>query len=175
MGEGEVKRTPMPPRKKPMARQLVLVRPKREVSVSVGRGNAPAAVHAVLAWAQRPPVAIPKTLTFRSEPHRRLVAGMHCIACGRVGYSQCAHMNGGGGAMKHDDRLTFPLCADGPGWRGCHMNHDQPGQGARGKLQRRRLEAVYVLLTVRELVDGGQWFVPMLSTEQMQELERWAT
>lgn len=66
----------------------------------------------------------PKPL--RSEPYRRLVASLPCIACGVVGRSNHAHSNTGKAkAMKNDDRDAFPLCVDQPGKVGCHTMHDQ--------------------------------------------------
>jgi len=96
-----------------------------------------------------------KQAALRSDGYRRLVASMPCIVCGKAGRSQACHMNGGGGATKHDDRLIFPACADEPGRRGCHMVHDQGGQIE--KVERRRLEARYVLATVNALFVAERW------------------
>lgn len=61
----------------------------------------------------------------RSEDHRKNVAALPCAVCGIVGFSQAAHANfNKGGALKNCDSLTFPLCCDRPGVRGCHSLHD---------------------------------------------------
>lgn len=68
----------------------------------------------------------PKSQPVRSEEYRRLVAFLPCDWCGVYGLSQAAHPNTGkGAAMKTDDRLCFPLCADTPLRRGCHSLFDQ--------------------------------------------------
>lgn len=65
----------------------------------------------------------------RSEAYRRAVAAMPCVNCGLEGRSQAAHANGleygKGAGLKADDSAIFPLCADGPGYRGCHSRYDQ--------------------------------------------------
>ena len=65
---------------------------------------------------------------WRSEPYRRWVASLPCIACGLEGYSQCAHSNqakhGKGLGVKASDEFTFPLCAQHFGRIGCHTWHD---------------------------------------------------
>lgn len=60
----------------------------------------------------------------RSESYRRFVASHACFSCGIVGYSQCAHANGGGMGTKASDLDTFPLCAARPGHIGCHAAFD---------------------------------------------------
>ena len=71
-------------------------------------------------------VPVPKVRPVRSAAYRRLVAALPCDICGGAGRSQAAHPNTGKGmAQKADDRLCFPLCADGPGVRGCHASLDQ--------------------------------------------------
>lgn len=117
------------------------------------------------------PVIIPKNLRFESEPYRRLVAGMPCIFCGVVGRSQAAHMNGGGMGTKHDDRLIFPACADGPGYRGCHLRLDQGGEIT--KEVKRRREANAVLDTIETVVRAGLWLTGMPMPD-LEELRRWA-
>lgn len=67
-----------------------------------------------------------KTLGNRSEAYRRLVAALPCACCGIYGRSQAAHPNTGKGmGLKTNDRDCFPLCSDGPDWRGCHSLFDQ--------------------------------------------------
>ena len=70
-----------------------------------------------------------KVPVYRSEAYRRRVASLSCVNCGMDGHSQCAHANGHafgkGMGTKADDRFTFPLCADGPGYAGCHSLFDQ--------------------------------------------------
>lgn len=117
------------------------------------------------------PVIIPKNLRFESEPYRRLVANMPCIFCGMVGRSQAAHMNGGGMGTKHDDRLIFPACADGPGYRGCHLRLDQGGEIT--KEVKRRREANAVLDTIETVVRAGLWLTGMPMPD-LEELRRWA-
>lgn len=69
---------------------------------------------------------MPKTEPVRSEDYRRLVAALPCDLCGVDQHSQAAHPNTGkGAALKTDDRLCFPLCADRPMQAGCHGRFDQ--------------------------------------------------
>lgn len=75
--------------------------------------------------AEKADVARPKEAVVRSEPYRRLVAAMPCIRCGKEKRSQAAHVPTEGKGIKVDDRETFPLCADGPGYVGCHPQFDQ--------------------------------------------------
>jgi hypothetical protein len=89
---------------------------------------------------------VPKTEPVEHEGYRRLVASLRCIRCMRVGRSQAAHPNTGKGAgIKTDDRECFPLCADGPGYVGCHSLFDQGALYP--KEQRRLLEPVWGHLT----------------------------
>lgn len=67
----------------------------------------------------------PKESAVRSDPYRRLVAGLPCKNCGIQGYSQAAHVPPDGKGIKQDDRLTFPLCCTRPGINGCHVDFDQ--------------------------------------------------
>lgn len=65
---------------------------------------------------------IPKSKPWRSEKHRRLVASLDCVICGKGAPTQCAHVNFGKGlGLKTSDALTFPACPD------CHHHHDQGG------------------------------------------------
>lgn len=62
----------------------------------------------------------------RSEPYRRLVASLPCIACRVQNRSNHAHANSGKWkGVKADDRDGFPLCVDQLGKIGCHTMHDQ--------------------------------------------------
>jgi hypothetical protein len=87
-------------------------------------------------------VPLPKRAPWRSEQYRRLVAALPCAHCGRPGPSQAAHADEGKGlGIKASDETCFPLCADAPGWRGCHSVIGSSGQFTRE--QRRELEARY--------------------------------
>lgn len=104
----------------------------------------------------RPFTAFPKALTFRSEPHRRIVASLRCAHCGVFGFSQAAHPDEGkGGMAKTDDRLTFPLCCTRPGIPGCHWLIGTSGTYSRD--ERRELERLYSRQTIAHLVETGQW------------------
>lgn len=73
---------------------------------------------------REPRAARPKEEPQRCEEYRRLVAARACKNCGRQKHSQAAHVPPDGKGIKRDDRLTFPLCTDGPGFRGCHQQFD---------------------------------------------------
>ncbi len=91
-------------------------------------------------------VSAPKTNPVRDESYRRLVASLACAHCGRAGPSQCAHNDEGKGmSIKASDLETYPLCADGPGRRGCHTVIGASGLFTRE--QRRALETRYVAQT----------------------------
>lgn len=94
--------------------------------------------------------AAPKEPTLlRSEEHRRNVAALGCVMCGRAGPSQCAHINlGKGMALKACDSVTFPACPE------CHRHHDQGGMS---RDQRRVLEWHYVDHTRAELLKRNLW------------------
>lgn len=84
-----------------------------------------------------------KQPTYRSEPYRRYVASHECFGCGIEGFSQCAHEEQGkGGAIKSDDRRSFPLCCTRPGVMGCHYEHTHLIGMRRD--DRRELEVQYV-------------------------------
>ena len=93
----------------------------------------------------------PKSAPVRDRAYLMRVAKMSCAHCGRRGPSQAAHADygfaGGGKGMgiKTSDLDTFPLCADGPGRRGCHSLIGQSGVFTRD--QRRALERTYVQRT----------------------------
>lgn len=85
----------------------------------------------------------------RSEAHRRNVAALPCIATGKPGPSQCAHVNFGKGmGLKSCDSLCFPLSPD------AHRAHDQGGMP---RQQRLRLEWEYADATGAELIRRNQW------------------
>src|SRR5438093_721655 len=70
----------------------------------------------------------------RSEPYRRLVAGLRCIRCHIATYSQAAHPNvGKAKGEKASDLECFPLCCARPDIEGCHYAHDQHKLFARGE------------------------------------------
>lgn len=100
--------------------------------------------------------ALPKVVPVECEAYRRLVAALPCRICGRADRSQAAHPNTGKGTgTKTDDRLTFPLCADQPGHRGCHSLFDQ---GALfDKEERRALEPLWGAETRLVLLLEGLW------------------
>jgi transcription elongation factor Elf1 len=90
-----------------------------------------------------------KVPRLRSEKHRRNVASLDCVVCGRQGPSQCAHANFGKGlSLKACDSQTFAACPY------CHQIHDQSGIE---KQKRRALEVVYVDRTRDQLIERGLW------------------
>lgn len=92
----------------------------------------------------------------RSEQHRKNVAALPCAKCGIVKFSQAAHVNfGKGGGLKVCDSLTFPLCCDRPGVRGCHSLHDQGGIYT--KAERARVEWEYADATRALLIRQNKW------------------
>jgi hypothetical protein len=76
------------------------------------------------------------------------------MSCGIVGYSQCAHANGGGMGTKDSDVRTFPLCCTRPGDMGCHMRFDLCIDI--GKAERRELTEEYVRRTQAMARDVGR-------------------
>lgn len=85
----------------------------------------------------------------RSESHRRNVASLACVVCGKAGPSQCAHINFSKSlGMKACDSVTFPACPD------CHRAHDQ---GGISRDERRRREWQYVDATRAELLKRNLW------------------
>lgn len=107
---------------------------------------------------------VPKDGAIEHEGYRRLVAALPCIRCGIFNLSQAAHPNTGkGGGIKTDDRLCFPLCADGPGPReGCHTKFDQ--RALYTKDERRAIEPCWGQRTRLRIIANGQWpdDLPML-------------
>ena len=96
-----------------------------------------------------------KTPIIRSEPYRRWVASLPCIACGVEGLSQCAHANYGKGmSMKTCDTKTFPLCGPHWGLAGCHQAHDI----GMTRTERRNTEDRYVE-KMRDLAIASGWGV----------------
>ena len=134
------------------AKQIEGYTPKpRAVAASVSDGKS------------RMVVPIPKAAPFRSESYRRLVADLPCANCGKPGPSQAAHADEGKGmGIKSSDLTCYPLCADGPGWRGCHALIGAGGVFTRE--QRRKLEAVFGAQTRQHLGAEyvaklkGRWF-----------------
>lgn len=96
---------------------------------------------------------------FRSLVHRRRVAALDCICCGRVGRSQAAHLNlvalGKGKGLKVSDALLVPLCADELGQRGCHYQLDQGG--AYDKATSAALQVLWLHETRDLLTARAQW------------------
>lgn len=96
-------------------------------------------------------VARPKESVVEHEGYRRLVAARPCMNCHRQRRSQAAHPPPTGKGIKADDRECFPLCCDGPRYKGCHpkfdnyelMPHDKAVKQAKkwGAQTRREVEA----------------------------------
>src|SRR3546814_8060197 len=103
-----------------------------------------------------PAMMFPKISRLRSEKHRRNVAALACVVCGRDGPSQCAHANFGKAmSRKACDSQTFPMCPD------CHRHHDT---GGIPKEKRRQLEVVYVARCRAELISRSLWPADRKST-----------
>lgn len=99
-------------------------------------------------------IGIPKTLTFRSEKLRRAVTELPCVCCGIEGRTQAAHTNyGKGGAIKASDARIMALCADSPGYLGCHSKVD--ARSTMTKAERRAFEDEMVALTYIALMERG--------------------
>ena len=124
-------------------------------TVSDGAWRTPRAVDAM------PAAQVHKAAPVRSEAYRRAVAGLRCIHCGVLGYSQCAHANTGKGAsIKACDLQSFPLCTVHPGpdgtlVQGCHERFDQGALFS--KLVRRELEPAWIADTQRKIYSMGLW------------------
>ena len=102
--------------------------------------------------------AKPKSRTVRDSEYRRLVTALPCIMCGIEGRSQAAHPNTGKGiGQKADGRLCFPLCADGPGYRGCHSLFDQGA--AFSKAERREKEIEWAVATQESINALGRGYL----------------
>ena len=92
----------------------------------------------------------------RSEQHRKNVAALPCVVCGIEKFSQAAHPNFDKGlALKNCDSLTFPLCCDRPGVRGCHSQHDQGGIYT--KQERAQKEWEHIDATRAQLIRQNKW------------------
>lgn len=99
-------------------------------------------------------IGIPKNLTFRSERLRKAVTELPCMCCGIEGRTQAAHTNyGKGGAIKASDARIMALCADSPGYVGCHSKVD--ARSDMTKLERRAFEDEMVALTYIALMECG--------------------
>ena len=130
-------------------------KPAKQMDGYTVKPRAPAC--AVEGAVARASVPIPKAQPVRHEGYRRLVAAMPCARCGKPGPSQAAHSDSAGKGMgiKSDDRTCYPLCADGPGWRGCHYLIGTGGMLSRE--QRRELEARYGAQTRAAIRAAGLW------------------
>lgn len=92
----------------------------------------------------------PKQKPWRSEKHRRNVAALACVICGRHGPSQCAHINFSKGmSTKVSDALTFPAC------HSCHRNHDSGGIYTKAERWLREWE--YCDATRAQLIRQNKW------------------
>lgn len=95
------------------------------------------------------PIGQKEIAVLRSEKHRKNVASLDCVVCGKSGPSQCAHINFSKAmGMKACDSVTFPACVR------CHSMHDQGGVP---KAERRQLEWEYVDKTRAELLARNLW------------------
>lgn len=90
---------------------------------------------------------------FRSEKHRRNVAALDCMSCGRGGPSQCAHSNlavhGKGRGIKAGDQFAAALCPR------CHEAVDS--SYALTRSQREEMWVSAHIRTVAALKLAGLW------------------
>lgn len=102
-------------------------------------------------------VPLPKEKPLRSRPYRMWVASLACAHCERAGPSQCAHSDGAGKGtgIKSSDAFCFPLCADAPGYLGCHSRIGASGEFGQGG--RRGLEELYATITQKVARHTGNW------------------
>ena len=143
-----MKRTSMRPQRAP--------RPDRSAEFATYAPRARPRAVAVSTGEARVVVPMPKSYPLRSETYRRLVAALPCAMCGAPAPSQAAHADFGKGLqIKSDDRTCFPLCADAPGWRGCHSVVGASGSILRE--HRRELERKWSAQTRRAITDAGLW------------------
>lgn len=98
---------------------------------------------------------LPKEDAVRSEPYRRLVAALPCINCGKQGRSQAAHPPPTGKGIKEDDRECFPLCCDGPRYRGCHPKFDASELVPRAQMRQQAQE--WGIQTRAQITAMGDW------------------
>jgi len=98
----------------------------------------------------------PKSKPRRNEQYRRYVASLPCAHCGKPGPSQAAHADQGKGfGIKTGDDTCYPLCADGPGFRGCHARIG--ASACFTKAGRRETEALYAREVQRIAKASNQW------------------
>ena len=119
-------------------------------------------------------VILPKENAIYSEPYRRLVAALPCIACGIEGYTQVAHPRPTAKGRKEDDRKTFPLCCvhQGPGGQlvdGCHIQLDQYTAITREDAD--KVAARYGAETRKTIRESGKWPKDLPHLEEQTELE----
>jgi len=132
-------------------------KPEREYRMPVANPDAFRNPVAITTAAE--PIA--KAEVVRCKPYLRAVAGLRCIHCGVLGYSQCAHANTGKGAgTKVCDLQSFPLCTVHPGpdgtlVQGCHERFDQGALFS--KAVRRLLEPAWIADTQRKVFTMGLW------------------
>lgn len=94
-------------------------------------------------------IGIPKPHTFRSAKLREVVAGLPCVCCGRVGFTQAAHGNQGKGmSIKVSDAMIAALC------QFCHAELDQ-GR-TMDKAERRAFVLEMVAKTYVALIESGK-------------------
>ena len=87
---------------------------------------------------------------WRSTAHRKNVASLACVSCGRENETQAAHRNEGKGmAIKACDSQMMALCIE------CHHAIDQGGRMNRET--RREMEMAFVKVTRQRLIDSGKW------------------
>ena len=115
----------------------------------------------------------PKDQPVRSEPYRRLVAALPCKACGIQGFSQAAHLPPNGKSIKQDDRLTFALCCDRLGIKGCHPKYDQYELFTRAVAM--TVGRAWAADTQRQIIASGQWpkgleFMSEINAQRKQSL-----
>lgn len=143
-----MKRSPMKPSQKPMARKTAL-RARRDVAtltVKVEKAHP-------LSAASRKPARI-----FRSATYLDLVRSLPCVWCGAMGRTQAAHSNqqrfGKGRGIKASDASAMALCGPAPGWTGCHAEHDQGGKLT--KAERNAYEYRNICMTIVPLILAGK-------------------
>jgi hypothetical protein len=95
---------------------------------------------------------------FRSEAYLAAVRSLPCVCCGVNLRTQPAHSNqlrfGKGRSIKASDATAIALCADGPGYVGCHLQHDQGGHLK--KVDWWSFEYKHICLTIIALVKAGK-------------------
>ncbi len=125
---------------------MTWTKPRREAKQYEGGPITPRASALRIETVAKLCLPLPKHPPARDKAYLRRVAALPCAHCDRPGPSQAAHADEGKGfAIKASDYETFPLCADGPGRRGCHSLIGASGTFTRE--QRRALEREYVART----------------------------